>query len=142
MPRIAIVNMLIGFILIFVSSLSGFFVAYNLGEGFKHDPASLNSWQMIVMAASHGHTSLYGMLHVFLGLTIPYSVLSSRVKVAQTFGVLVGAFSMSVLMMLRMGRLPQATTEDYLGFLIASGLMLSLGALFLHCIGLAFKLSR
>ena len=61
---------------------------------------------------------------------------------AQTFGVLVGAFSMSVLMMLRMGRLPQATTEDYLGFLIASGLMLSLGALFLHCIGLAFKLSR
>ena len=133
--------MLLGFLLLFVGALGGFFVAYSLGEAYKHNPDAIGGWQLALMAASHGHTSLFGSLHILVGLTMPYCLTSAKTKVFQTIGIIMGAISMSFLMMLRMNqKIPNSVTEDYLGFLISIGLLMSIVALGLQCLGLLKKI--
>ena len=141
MPRLAIVNMMIGFILLTFAGLGGSFIANDLTQGFLKDAAQVHNWQMTLLSSAHGHTNLFGMLHIVFGLTLPYSALPSKVLRWQTVGLGTGSFAMAVLMVLRAGFGPSDKLEA-LELLTGAGLSLALIALASHAAGLGLKLLK
>lgn len=141
MPRLSILNMLIGFCLIFFAAAGGPFLAFDATDAFIHDPSIMSSWLFTLLSSAHGHTNLFGMLHILFALTIPYSSLSSKFKKIQTVGMCLGSFGMSVLMVLRANLGPVAE-YDFLGGFTGLCLSASLMAIGMHCYGLAMKWIR
>jgi hypothetical protein len=141
MPRLSLLNFLVGFVAIFLSAASGAFIAFDTSEAFLKDPGLLDSWQMITQRSAHGHTNLFGILHICLGLTLPYSALPPKFKVIQTIGLGTGTFAMSILMIVR-SYVGAAVTIDALDIAIGVCLSASLAALAAHCYGLGLRLAR
>ena len=142
MPRIALINMIFGFWLIFLASAGGFFLSqYQLEAHLSSDPKELLSWWNELQKSAHGHTNLFGMLHILFALSFPYSHLSTQLKVLQSSFVAMGSLSMSILLFLRAYHLPQGS-YDALGLLIGLGLSLTLVAVIMQIIGLTLKLYR
>ncbi len=139
MPRLALVNILIGFVTLFFAACAGSFISVEMTKGFVHDPMLLNSWQLTLMRSAHGHTNLFAIIHVIMGLTLPYSTLSLRVKRWQTFGLLLGTLAMSIGMMFRSWGIPNEGLDA--GQVIV-GVMLScaLAAMGVHAVGIGKKL--
>ena len=141
MPRLAILNMTLGFFLITLAAAAGPFIAADMTKAFLYDAAQLSSWQITLHTSAHGHTNLFGMTHVLFGLTLPYSALSPRLKILQTIGLGAGSFAMAVLMTLRGGLGPVAGLD---ALEIATGVLLSaaLAALLSHAAGLLVRVLR
>lgn len=139
MPRVAILNMVIGFAVLFVAAAAGAFIANDLTEAFLKDMELLNSWDAVLSRSAHGHTNLFAILHICFGLTIPYSLLSMRVKKLQTVGLFLGTFAMGPLMIIRAGMAP-SDGFDPVSILIGLFLSCALAMLFSHAYGLAGKL--
>jgi len=141
MNRIAILNMLIGFSAIFLAACAGSFIAFDTTEAFIKDKALLESWQMIMLKSAHGHTNLFGMIHIALGLTMPWSKLSLKIKKLQTIGLSMGTFAMSALMTTKSYMGP-ANELDFLDISIGIFLSAALLSIGLQCYGLYGKLAR
>jgi hypothetical protein len=139
MPRVAILNMVIGFAVLFVAAAAGAFIANDLSEAFLRDRELLNSWNAVLSRSAHGHTNLFAILHICFGLTIPYSVLSSRIKKFQTIGLFLGTFAMGPLMIVRASMAP-SEGFDPVAILIGIFLSCALAMLFSHAYGLTGKL--
>jgi len=141
MPRLAILNMAIGFFVVFVAASAGAFISLDITHAFLYDEESLHRWQLLLHRSAHGHTNLFGMLHILFGLTLPYSLCSQRIKIWQTAGLLLGCVAMGPGMILRGAAGPTAATD---GLGIALGLLLSatLLAVASHALGLMLKFSR
>jgi hypothetical protein len=140
MPKIGIVNIFIGFSVIVLASLAGFFLVVDAEKAFLIDKQWLNSWQYTLFKSAHGHLNLFGMLHILVGLTIPYLRIPYRYLVFETIGLSMGSISMGLLVFIRayMG-MPEGV--DVLGYFIGVFLTCALGALVVHCYGLAHRLS-
>ena len=141
MPRLSVLNMLIGFSLIFFAAAGGPFLAFDATDAFIHDPSIMDSWLFTLLTSAHGHTNLFGMLHVLFAFSMPYSLLNVRLKKLQTIGIGMGSFWMSVLMILRANLGPVAG-YDLLGVFTGVCLSAALAAIGLHCYGLAMKWLR
>ncbi|NRA68704.1 MAG: hypothetical protein HRU19_29735 [Pseudobacteriovorax sp.] len=141
MPRLAILNFIIGFAVLFLAASGGSFVAFDMTEGYLRDPELLHTWQMALLKSSHGHTNLFAMLHILFGLTLAYSPLPHKYKVYQTIGFFTGCLAMGPGMMARAYAGPSESL-DPLGILIGIGLSGTLVALLLHCCALAYKLKE
>lgn len=141
MPRIAIVNFLIGFVVLFLAASAGAFIANDLTESFLKDRELLNTWNAVLARSAHGHTNLFAILHICFGLTIPYSVFSSRVKFLQTIGLSAGTFAMGPLMLVR-SFAPPTDSLDVTAILIGICLSGALVMIFSHACGLAGKIMR
>lgn len=139
MQRIGILNMFIGFTLIFVAASAGAFVAVDATHRFL-DGTTVASWRDMLQASAHGHTSLFGLIHILFGLTIPYSTLSLGLKKIQTGGILCGALAMGPMMMIRAALGPTPTFE-WNGLLIGALLSFALFAIAGHAYGLLTKLT-
>ena len=139
MSRLAIFNMALGFFLLCFSAMGGSFIAFDLTEGYLKDPEILTSWQLALQKSSHGHTNLFAMIHILMGLTLSYSVLSQKVKILQTWFLAAGSVAMGPLMLMRAAAGP-SSSFDLIGLSIGGGLSLSFAALALHFFGLAGKL--
>jgi hypothetical protein len=139
MPRLAILNMLIGFAVLTLAASAGAFIALDTTDAFLKDKAILDSWQMILQRSSHGHTNLFGLLHIAFGLTLPYSAWSLGVKKWQTVGLFLGTVAMGPVMIARSFMGPTSTLD---GPEILMGVLLSAAFLTLlsHSAGLAKKL--
>ena len=96
MPRIALFNMMIGFTVLLLSASGGTFIAYDMTEAFLKNNDQLNTWQMTLFRSAHGHFNLFGMVHILMGLTIPYSQLSVSLKSWQTGMMLAGTVAMGL----------------------------------------------
>lgn len=129
-------NLIVGFGLVIFAAFMGSFLAWSSADYIQHAPELLDSWQYILLRSAHGHTSLFGILHVLFGLSLTYSALEARVKKLQSLGLFSGSLSMAVLMTIR-SVLTEPSSIDLLGFLV--GLLLSLAALSLvsHLYGIA-----
>jgi hypothetical protein len=138
MHRLALINFIIGFSVLFLAAAAGAFIANDLSEAFIRDRELLNSWNAVLTRSAHGHTNLFGMLHICFGLTIPYSVFSVRIKKLQTFGLIAGTFAMGPLMMLRAST-PPSEGVDVTAILIGCCLSLALATIFSHTCGLLGK---
>ncbi len=138
MPRLAIANMMIGFVILFLAACAGAFRAFDLTEAFIKDQELLGQWEMVLLNSAHGHTNMFAMIQILFGLTMPWSRLSLRWKQWQTFSITSGAFAMGPLMMIRASMGPEESTHP-IAILIGVFLSLSLAAIATHGGGLAAK---
>ncbi len=142
MPRLSVVNLLIGFMVIVLASCGGFFVAYEAEKSFIFNGQVMQAWPFVLMKSAHGHLNLYGFLHIAMGLSLPYSQIGRRGELWQTVGLALGTFAMGFLLLLRAWQGVPSSQWNLLGIVIASALMSSILALIAHCYGLALKLFR
>ncbi len=139
MSRSSLFNLALGFLILFFAACAGAFVSFDMTNAFLRDPALLDSWQLTLLRSAHGHTNLFGMLHVLLGLTLAYSRLSDKWKLYQTFGLMAGSFAMGPLMMIKAYTGPQ-DSFDTIGICIGvclSGALLAIGS---HSAALFYRL--
>lgn len=141
MPRIAILNILIGFTVLFLAAAAGAFLATTITDGFLYDKVILESWAHLLQRSAHGHTNLFGVLHICLGLTMPYSQLSPKTKMVQTAGLSLGTIAMGPLMLIRAAVGPSSEI-DLSGIVIGICLSAALLALAIQIFGLSLKLIR
>jgi hypothetical protein len=138
MPRLNILNMAIGFTVLFFAACAGAFVSFDMTEAFLKDASLLHSWRATLEASAHGHTNLFAMLHILLGLTLSYSPLSQRMKALQTAGLFAGVIAMGPLMMIRASYGPSASLEG-MGLMIGVLLSLALVTLATHAAALIYR---
>ena len=140
MPRIGLLNMVIGFMGVVFAASGGAFVANDTARAI-FDGTTTETWLMTLQRSAHGHTALFGVLHVLFGLTLPYSPLPARLKVWQTVGLSSGLMAMGPLMVWR--SFGTATT-DYSAVEVIIGTLLScaLLAIFSHAAGIFLKFLR
>lgn len=141
MSRLSILNMALGFLVLFFAACAGAFVSFDMTQAFLHDLKQLNTWEMTLLQSSHGHSNLFGILHIVLGLTLPYSPLSLRWKKLQTLGLFGGVLAMGPGMIMRALAGP-SESFDALGLSIGVGLSMALVTLGTHAAALFYKLMR
>ena len=141
MPRIALINMSIGFFVLALVAAAGAFLATDITDGFLVDKAIMNSWQHIIQKSSHGHTNLFAILHILFGLTLPYSKLSNRWHVIQTFGLAAGTFAMGPGMLVRAVAGPESGINA-LDIVLGGCLSAALVTLVTHGAALAARVMR
>lgn len=141
MNRLGLLNMTIGFIIVFIAAAAGAFIAWDLTEAYLVDSSILNEWQTALQRSAHGHSNLFGYLHILFGLTIVYSKLGRSWKLFQTIGLLAGSLAMGPGMLYRASLGPNPST-DLSGLLVGFGLSLALLAIASHAAGIAYKLSE
>lgn len=141
MPRLGLLNLTIGFLLLTIAAAAGPFLATDISAGYLRDKALLETWSLLLQKSSHGHTNLFGMLHVMFGLTLPYSLLSAGVKKLQTVGLALGSLGMGPVLLVR-AALGPTNGIDVTEIVIGTFLSCALAALATHAFGLARKTFR
>ncbi len=141
MPRLGVLNIAIGFTVLFFAACAGAFVSFDLTEAYLRNVDQLHSWQNVLLSSAHGHTNLFGILHVLLGLTLPYSRLEAKWKAMQTAGLFSGVIAMGPLMMIRSASGP---SESYEGIGLVIGVFLSAALITLasHAAALLYRFAR
>lgn len=141
MGKLSLGNMAFGFWLVVYGSIVGIFLSFEESRAILYQPENLHSWQMSLFRSVHGHTNLFGMLHVLLGLTLPYSKWSEKTKKFQSIGLGLGSLAMGCLLWVKY--LSQPSDQlDLLGGLLGLCLSLALVALLSHTVGLLAKINR
>jgi hypothetical protein len=140
-PRLAVFNMMVGFLVLALAAAAGAFVATDITDGYLRDKALLETWQLLLSKSAHGHTNLFALTHVAFGLTLPYSKFGTRTKTWQTAGLLLGTLAMGPVMVARAYYGP---TDGVDPIAILLGVMLSaaLAAIASHAAGLGAKLMQ
>jgi hypothetical protein len=133
--------MALGFMVLFFAACAGAFVSFDMTQAFIHDMAQLETWEMTLLKSSHGHSNLFGILHIVLGLTLPYSPLSQRWKYVQTVCMFGGVLAMGPGMVMRALAGP-SESFDALGLSIGVGLSISLVSIGTHAAALFYKILR
>lgn len=141
MPRLALFNMLTGFLIVAIAAMGGAFIANDIATAFLRDKSLLDTWEHAVTSSAHGHLNLFGILQVLFGLTLPYSIWPSRAKLGQTLGLLAGSLAMGPLMLWRAAQGPRDGVDPSA---VTIGLCLSaaLCAIITHALGLGVKLAK
>lgn len=140
MSRLGITNMLIGFTLIFLAASGGVFIAIDTTQRFLEGQTQAR-WIELLQTASHGHTSLFGLIHIAMGVTLPYSLLKERWKLVQTALFFCGSMAMGPVMLYRASYGPSSSFE-WNGILMGTLLSASLVAIVMHMAGLSMKLLK
>jgi hypothetical protein len=138
MSRIGLANMAWGFFMIFVAACGGAFVALRLTETFMAANFTPR-WESVLQTSSHGHTALFGTIHVLLGLTLPYDGRHRKVQTFKSLGLLLGSLAMGPLMLIRASLGPTLSTE-FNGLLIGFCLSCALIAVLTHCVDLTRRI--
>jgi len=138
MPRLGILNMALGFMVLFFAACAGVFVSFDMTQAFLKDTGLLHTWQTTLLASAHGHSNLFGLLHIALGLTLPYSRLPLKFQALQTAGLLAGVIAMGPLMMIRASYGPSDSLEG-MGLVIGAFLSLALLTLASHAAALIYR---
>ncbi len=141
MSKVSLINVLIGWVGLVISAFAGVFIASDLSTEFINHSQMSETWKSVIIQSSHGHSNMFSMIHILFGLSLSYSVYSSRIKLIQTILLFMGLIAMGPLMYLRSNIKP---TPD-LGLVeVSIGICLSLSLLSMcsHCMGIASKLFK
>ncbi|MEN9835124.1 MAG: hypothetical protein RL011_1317 [Pseudomonadota bacterium] len=138
MPRIALINIAIGFWTLFVAAAGGAFIATDMTATYIAEHSLNPNWNSVLLSSAHGHSNLFGILHIVLGLTLPYSKMAPRWKVLQTIGLACGVLAMGPGMFIRAVRAPSAES-DPLGLILGVLLSAALASLFSHAAALTSR---
>lgn len=105
MQRIAIWNLFFGFLVIFFGAAAGALVANDLTNSFIDSaeslPTLMGKWKLVIQSSAHGHTNLFGLIHIVTGLTMPYVRFEEKIKLGITCGLTLGVVAMGPLMIWR-----------------------------------------
>lgn len=140
MPRIALVNMFLGFSLIFISAMAGVFLANDITINFISTPELNNGWNQLLLKSAHGHTNLFGLIHICFALTLPYNGLQKKNKIL-TIGLTLGSIAMSLGMYCKAFSQP-STDIQFLDLIIGVFLFCWMMAIVSHLYGLLKKITR
>ncbi|MCX6119891.1 MAG: hypothetical protein NT027_20340 [Proteobacteria bacterium] len=138
MARLSLVYMLIGFVLVFLSASGGVFIALDLTYKFISNDQAV-SWLTTLQTSSHGHTALFGVVDILIGLTLPYVIASERMKLIQFYAVVAGSIAMGPGMIARAFIGPEVES-DVLGIVMGCMLSAWLFAIGYHIFGLSKKI--
>lgn len=141
MPRLALFNMMIGFLVLAIAAAAGAFIATDITDGYLRDKAMLETWTLLLSKSAHGHTNLFALTHILFGLTLPYSAFTNRIKLMQTIGIGLGTFAMGPMMLLRAYSGPEANV-DVIAAVIGTMLVCALAGIASHAAGLGAKLMQ
>lgn len=141
MSRLAIFNGAFGFLWIALAAMAGSFIAIDITESFTNDLSGLNSWQLTLMRSAHGHSNLFGMLHIAFATTLAWSRYSAKIKLWQTVGLVLGSLCMGPVMVLR-SYLPPPIGIDLMGILVGVLLTAALLAIASHSYALFARMMR
>ena len=139
MSRLALANMVIGFVLVFLSASLGTFIVNQMTELYVTAPQHLAAWQHTLARSAHGHSTLCGLVHILFALTLPYSRLSARLKLWQALGILAGSIAMGPLLLLK-SLTPPTLDLDILSVVMGLLLALFLFAIIFHAFGIFLRL--
>lgn len=139
MYRLAVLNMLLGFICIFLSASGGTFLSVEVTEAFLSDPEWLQGWNLTLLKSAHNHFNQFGFILLFFGLTLSYSKIPRKFHMAQSCGLWLGTLAMGPGLIWKSYEMP-SRDESLVSYLIGFGVSLSLVAIAGHIIGLMKKL--
>ena len=134
MSRLALLNMAFGFLIIAIAASAGAFVGNSLSEAYLNQIPT-DTFLLTLQKSAHGHTNLFGMLHILYGLTFPYSRLSQKFKVFQTLGLAAGTFAMGPVMLVRI-LMEESAELNLITYFMGLLLSLALASLITHSFGL------
>lgn len=127
---------------IVLSASAGAMLGFELNDIFAANTLDLlHTWKLTLQKSSHGHTNLFGILHIAFGLTCAHSACSLRIKTFQTLGIFLGAFAMGPVMLIRSLSSP-STDFDATSLLLSVFLCASLAALLTHALGIGIKIAQ
>jgi hypothetical protein len=138
MPRLSIVNFFIGFLCLCLGASAGVFIATSKSAIYLVDGKFPVAWADLLKESAHGHFNLFALIHIALGLTLPYSKLQAKWKMLQTIGLGLGTLAMGPGLWLRAVAGPENSLMEY-G--LGACLSLALLALVAHTFALAQKLA-
>ncbi len=139
MTRLALINMVIGFVLVFLSASLGTFIVNEMTELYLTAPQHLAAWQHTLARSAHGHSTLCGLVHILFALTLPYSCLPPRFKLWQAGGILAGSIALGPLLLLK--SLTQPSLDlDLLSLTMGLLLSMFLFALAFHAFGIFLRI--
>lgn len=141
MPRLAQINMFIGFAVLFFAASVGTFIASEITYTYLREKSFIDTWLSLLTKSAHGHTNMFALIHICFGLTIPYSYFGRRINLLQTIGLGCGTFSMSFLMVCR-GIKGPVEGVDMIEVAIGTGLSLALISIASHAIGLGGRIIK
>lgn len=141
MPRLSLLNMAIGFFVVFLSSCLGVINSFELTSAFLNDPKALGSWLMTISNSAHGHTALFGVVQILFGLSLSYSRHRVKIKEVQTLCMSLAPIGMGPLLMIR-GQAGPSPSTDFLGIAIGICMVSSTLAILWHAFGLVLKLKE
>ena len=131
MSKIALFNIGFGFAIVAIAAAGGAFISFDIATAFLSDPEIIKAWDHYLQRSAHGHLNLFGLLHVLLGLSLPYSKLPASIKKWQTVGFLAGSLAMGPGLLIR-GYLGPSAALDLNGIIIGGLLTLALIAVASH----------
>ena len=141
MPRIALLNILIGWSAIAIAAFGGVFIANDLSAGYIIKGQFSGAWEDVIRQSSHGHFNMFGMLHILFGLTLPYSKLPAYLKKIQTMLLAFGLVAMGPMMLIR-STIKPSLNLGLVEILIGVFMSLSLVSVLSHIYGICLKLRR
>jgi hypothetical protein len=138
MSKVSLINVLIGWLGLVIAAFAGVFIASDISTEFINSSQMSETWKSVIIQSSHGHSNMFSMIHILFGLSLSYSVYTSRVKFIQTIFLFMGLFAMGPLMYLRSNIKP---TPEMGWVEVSIGVCLSLSLLSMcsHCLGIASK---
>jgi rhodanese-related sulfurtransferase len=134
-PKYVRANLGFGFGILFLSGCFGAFLATDLDRAFlvQEGSSQLTSWAFTLAKSSHGHLSLFGLIHILLGLSLPFVPRTSeKSQKWLTSAIGAGSFSMGVLLFIKSWMTPHTPWANLLGLALGLGLGASLLGLFFH----------
>ena len=141
MPRMSLILFILGFGAILGGLISGVFHAFTLTEMTLNPDLAPSQWELSLTRTAHGHSSLFGFLMIFMGLTLPYSRLPPRIKKLQAWSLVGGWIAMGPLLVVR-AQLGPAPSTSPLGLLMGAFITFALTGILVHLVGIALKLKN
>jgi hypothetical protein len=140
MRKIAAYNIISGFILLFFIGIVGFFLRIEVVQHYFFSPETPASWRLSLFRSAHAHGSLFALIQIVYGLSIPYSLCKKSSLVFQSIGVGLGAWVMSVLVYFESYSSPALYTWSWNQLCIGVGLGAWMIAITWHGYGLAGRI--
>ena len=141
MARVALWNIFVGFVVVFISASAGAFIAQDITQNVISGTDGINTWFAILSRSAHGHFNLFGFLHILMGLSLSYSLLSEKSKILQSVFLSMGTLAMGPVLLIKAYTEP--TRElDALSYMIGAMLSLALLSIAMHIYGLGLKIIK
>ena len=142
MKKIAALNILSGFSMLLFMGMVGVFLRLEVVQHYYFHADMQLPWKVSLFKSSHAHGTLFALIQIVYGLSIPYSICNTPALIFQSIGFLLGTLVMSVFVFLESFSSPNVYAWSLNQFLIGIGLGVWMLAIAWHSYGIAGRIWR
>ncbi len=142
MRKIAACNILAGFFLLFFIGMMGFFLRIEVVQQYLFSSQTSSSWRISLFRSAHAHGTLFALIQIVYGLSIPYSCCKKTALLLQSIGLALGAWVMGVLVFFESHSTPDLSSWSWNQLCIGGGLGAWMVAIAWHGYGIAGRIWR